>query len=224
MGKQSGKSEVQFFVASSVVKIPACAYLQTVSGNLTYRMRFTILNIIILICFYGCKSDKGNSNPKSVEISQIQSKENLKIDSISPRIIYVKYGKFCGECGTNCTQMYHHFLIGNTTTFWTDKTDSYFSKTGLICETKMNRESEKLSFDLINNIPDSILKSKTLINNYGCPDCDDGCGLYFEFKLDDENSKPIIYKMPWDLRNTSGQVNELAEIIKKTIVNLKEYR
>lgn len=187
-------------------------------------MRLTILYIIILICLFGCKSDYGYSNPKSVEISQIKSKENLKINSIKPRIIYVKYGKFCGECGTNCTQMYHHFLIGNITTFWTDKTDSYFSKTGLKCETKMNRESEKLSFDLIQNIPDSILKSKTLINNYDCPDCDDGCGIYFEFKLDEENSEPIIYKMPWDLGTTSGQVKELGEIIKETVVNLKEYR
>jgi hypothetical protein len=182
------------------------------------------LYIIILICFSGCKSDNGYSNPNSVEISKIKSNQNLKSDSISPRIIYVKYGKFCGECGTNCTQMYHHFLIGNTTTFWTDKTDSYFSSTGLICETKMNRESEKLSFDLINNIPDSILKSKTPINSFGCPDCDDGCGLYFEFKLDEENSEPIIYKMPWDLSNTSGYTKELGEIIKKTVVSLKKYR
>ncbi len=141
-----------------------------------------------------------------------------------PRIVYIAYGSYCGECGYDCTKMYKHYLIGNTTTFWTDKTDSYFSDSGLKFETKMSRESEKYSFELIDKIPKLVLETKNLRNNFGCPDCDDGCGLYFEYQLDEPNSKPIIYDMEYGLNGTTGEIKEFGEKIKSTIRELENYR
>jgi hypothetical protein len=185
-------------------------------------MKFAIKYIIVLLFLSGCQTEN-TPTEKSKEVINNVKPEEIETPE-TPRVIYIKYGKFCGECGSNCTQMYHHYLIGNTTTFWTDKTDSYFSKTGLKCETEMSRESEKISFDLINQLPKSILNADSSRNIYGCPDCDDGCGLYFEYQLDTPNSEPVVFIMENSLNNTSGEIKELGEAIKRTIELLKKYR
>jgi hypothetical protein len=187
-------------------------------------MKITILYIVILLFIFGCQTENAPTVNSKEEIIELNPEEKETNTSEIPRVIYVKYGKFCGECGTNCTQMYHHFLIGNITTFWTDKTDSYFSKSGLKCETEMSRESQKISFELINHIPKSIITTDSTKNVFGCPDCDDGCGLYFEFQLDTPNAKPVVFIMENSLNNTSGEIKEFGERIKRTIEQLKKYR
>lgn len=143
---------------------------------------------------------------------------------IAPIISYVTYGYYCGECTVECTKMYNHFLKGFRTTFWTDTTDSYFSDDGLKFETKMTREAEKIGFEIIDNIPDQFLKTESARNIFGCPDCNDGCGLYFEFLLSEFDSKPIVFEMEYDLSNTSGEIKEFGELIKSTISKLERYR
>ena len=67
---------------------------------------------------------------------------------------------------------------------------------------------QKIGFELINGIPESILKTDSTRNIFGCPDCDDGCGLYFEFQLDEPNSKPIIYEMEYGLNGTTEEIKK----------------
>ncbi|PCJ67303.1 MAG: hypothetical protein COA58_03005 [Bacteroidetes bacterium] len=159
-----------------------------------------------------------------------QTLTRISVDSIvvnkeiEPRIMYVIYGYYCGECDNECTKLYKHYLTGNSTTFWTDKSDSYFSDKGLRFETKMNRESEKIGFDVVSNIPKSMLKTDSTNNVYGCPDCADGCGLYFEFKLEELNSQPIVYRMEYDLINSPSDVKEFGELIKSTVEKLEKHR
>jgi hypothetical protein len=88
----------------------------------------------------------------------------------------------------------------------------------------MSRESQKISFELINHIPKSIITTDSTKNVFGCPDCDDGCGLYFEFQLDTPNAKPVVFIMENSLNNTSGEIKEFGERIKRTIEQLKKYR
>ncbi len=188
-------------------------------------MIIQILTLSLLIILSGC-----NSVTKKKEAEKVEITKNSKIDTISnpieiePRIIYVAYGYYCGECANECTKMYKHYLIGNATTFWTDKTDSYFKDGGLKFETEMSRESQKIGFELINSIPESILKTANTRNIFGCPDCDDGCGLHFEFQLDEPDSKPIIYEMEYGLNGTTGEIKKFGEKIKSTIEKLENYR
>lgn len=181
------------------------------------------LTLLFLLLLFNCKSNKGSEklNYELTQNNNIASKTQLKTE---PRIIYVIYGSFCGECWNNCTKLYRHDLIGNITTFWTDETDSYFEKDKMEFNTKMNKESEKISYEFINKIPVSILKSTKTRNIYGCPDCTDGCGLYFEYQLDEINSKPIIYEMDYSLADTDGDVKDLGVMIKQTIEKLNNHR
>ncbi|WP_196888250.1 hypothetical protein [Aureivirga sp. CE67] len=174
-------------------------------------MIIKIFTLSLLIILSNCNAVTKEKESEKVEITQ-ESEIGTNSDSIKiePRIIYVAYGYYCGECANECTKMYKHYLIGNMTTFWTDKTDSYFKDGGLKFETKMSRESEKISFELINKIPKSILASDRNRNIYGCPDCDDGCGLYFEFQLDVPNSKPIKYGMEYSFNGATGDIKEFG--------------
>lgn len=153
---------------------------------------------------------------KEKETTKVENKETP-----GPRIMYVTYGYYCGECIDQCTKMYRHYLTGNATSFWTDTTDSYFKDDQLNLETEMTRASETIGFEVVNNIPRSILESESSRNIFGCPDCDDGCALYFDFQLDEPNSKPIIYEMQYDLGGTTAEVRALGELIIRTIEKLE---
>lgn len=177
---------------------------------------------LLFILFINCRTSKeGEKLDNELTENAIISKTQLETE---PRIIYIVYGSFCGECVFDCAKLYRHDLIGNISTFWTDKTDSYFENSGLKFDTRMNQESEKISSEFISKIPASILKVKTTKNIYGCPDCNDGCGMYFEFQLAEVNSKPIIYEMDYSLADTKGDVEKLGEMIKQTIQKLEDYR
>jgi hypothetical protein len=185
--------------------------------------KFNLLAVTILFLTFGCQyEDKVNSPAPPIDHVEPKKDSTLQVGP-SPRIVHVTYGKFCGECGSDCTDFYRHYLIGNVTTFWTDPTDSYFSKGRPQCNVKMSRDAERLSFELIRLIPDSILQSKKTMNQIGCLDCDDGCGLYFEFQLDD-GSKPVVYTMPYDLKGTKGQVRQLGQVLAETTHRLKQYK
>lgn len=185
--------------------------------NILQLLFFSILLIAI-----GCNT-VGPSEKINTTTSQT-SDIGLNQNKYEPRIRYVTYGSFCGECGNDCTKMYKNYLIGNATTFWTDKTDSYFSKNKWKFETELSSEAQNIGFNLVENIPPSILKTDSTRNVFGCPDCTDGCGLYFEFQLDEEDSKPIVFVMEYNLDNTAGEIKELGVLIKKTIEELEKYR
>ena len=148
-------------------------------------------------------------------------KENTSKDK---RIFHVIYGSYCGECLDDCTRMYKHYLTGRKATFWTDKSDSFFKKNGLKFKTKMSRESQGIGFDLIAKIPKSIFKTTKTNNVFGCPDCNDGCGLYFEYRLNQQNSKPVIYRMEYSSNDAPEDVKKLSELIKSAIEKLEPYR
>lgn len=180
-----------------------------------------IVLVSLLVLVTNCGTPTQTKHDASHEAIELADKSKV-IEVAEPRLIYVIYGSFCGECSTNCTRMYKHYLIGNTTTFRTDKTDSYFSKTGLTFDTALIREAETIGFELVNSLPNAILENKKALNIIGCPDCDDGCGLYLEFQL--EGSEAVIYKMEYSLGGTSGEIKALGEQIIRTINKLEQYR
>ncbi len=207
------------------MKVLLIIVIMKLKWQLKMKAVFQILTFLLLILIYCCADNKSED-----KVTIIEKEHSISIDSALnqkvtlSRIQYVTYGYYCGECDGDCTRMYRHYLTGNVTTFWTDKTDSYFSDEGLKFDTKMTRESEKIGLELISKIPESILNTTTTVNNYGCPDCDDGCGLYFEFQFDKLYSKPIIFEMEYGLNNTTAEIKEFGILIIRTIEKLEKYR
>jgi hypothetical protein len=152
-------------------------------------IRNSILICILLTCF-GCTYNAKKSETSYNESRElIPNPEGYKKDSFKQVnydsvIQYVVFGVYCGECGGHCATMYRCNLIGNAATLFVDSTDSYFKKHGDIeCNTEVDDLKKlNLAMSVVAQIPAQILTAEKLSERFGCPDCTDGCGIYFEFK------------------------------------------
>ncbi|MEO8710598.1 MAG: hypothetical protein ABI405_00675 [Parafilimonas sp.] len=152
--------------------------------------RMTNLNLISALFFLtaiscGQTTTSTKSNYSQSKSSSFQSNNNLD---------YIKFGVYCGECYGHCSTMYEYNMMGNANTLLMDTTESYFKDSGnVICKTVI---SSRANFDLASNvvkqIPKRLLNSFKSTDRFGCPDCTDGCGIYFEFKRQNEIKKFYI--------------------------------
>jgi len=133
---------------------------------------------------------------------------------------YILFGIFCGECDGHCATMHQYNIIGNTTTLFVDTTDSYFKNYGVvICKDQI---TDQKKIDLANSIlaqmPNYLFSSLKLTETFGCPDCTDGCGIYFEFKQDEIVKK---FYIDYNSSELSSEMKEFAEFLKATITKLE---
>lgn len=123
---------------------------------------------------------EGTSEPARVfrytQVEWIKKKDSTKTQN---KVEQVVFGLFCGECAGHCATMYRY----DGATMMVDYTDSYFKgDSKMVFETPLSGESyQEIGEQVISNIPESMLKSVIRSRRYGCPDCTDGCGIYFEF-------------------------------------------
>src|SRR5579863_7453788 len=103
-------------------------------------------------------------------------------------INYVVFGYFCGECDRRCATMYLFKLGGNENTYFMDTSDSYFKNKGnVVCSIEIvDAKNYELGKNISNQIPSELLTCPSKSEKYGCPDCNDECGIYFEMMQDNE--------------------------------------
>lgn len=163
----------------------------------------------------GCTAKNENDKITLLEdLPKSKFKDKLVLKVNEPRIVYIKYGYYVSECSENCAQIYSHFLIGNTTTLWTNK-----NHLTLKTDRKMVHEAERFSFELVNSLPDTIYKLEKSTNYVSY---DDGKIIYFEIQI--ENKEPVKIEMNFDMSHTNGKINALGELIKRTIIKMEPYR
>ncbi|HYV55853.1 MAG TPA: hypothetical protein VE933_14795, partial [Chitinophagaceae bacterium] len=132
----------------------------------------------------------------------------------------IVFGVYCGECSSHCATMYRYSMGGNQKSFSADFTDSYFNNKS---EMKFNTYlDDKFYFDIgneiVSNIPDSLLTTNKSSQRFGCPDCTDGCGIYFEITMD--NKKHEFY-IDYQTSQLSGFIKNFAEFLKMKITRLR---
>jgi len=127
------------------------------------------------------------------------------------------FGVFCGECDHNCATMYSYHIGGNSNMLWVDYMDSYFKNGGdkMTFGTQITDiKKYELANDIVKHIPDSLLLCKKTSETFGCPDCTDGCGIYFEMI---QNRRVKKFYIDYSSSELSGQIKEFAEYLKITI-------
>jgi hypothetical protein len=142
---------------------------------------------------------------------------NAKQDNPS----YIIFGIFCGEClGHTCATMYYYKMTGNSNTLFTDTTDSYFKNYygGVVCKTQINDTTKFQTIDkLVQHIPKTLLKTDKKEQTFGCPDCGDQCGIYFELG---QGTKRKKFKIDYQTGELEKEVKDFGELIKATIGEL----
>ncbi|MEO8771201.1 MAG: hypothetical protein ABI402_13990 [Ferruginibacter sp.] len=151
--------------------------------------------------------------------AEINKKDCLPQADTNRMYEYILFGMFCGECGSHCATMFQYNMIGNATTLLADYTDSYFEhKDNVICKTPIkNVEKMHLANSIVEKIPVQLLTTSQ--HRFGCPDCTDGCGIYFEFSLKGKVKKFTIdtetSKLSPDMKSFSEFLQELITEMKK---------
>lgn len=139
-----------------------------------------------------------------------------KDSAIKSELDYMVFGVFCGECSGHCATMYRYNMTDSTNTLWVDSTDSYFTNSGNIqCKTPVT-DPRKISLadSITQQIPQFFLGRTLMKDTFGCPDCTDGCGIYFE--LGEGGTRKKFY-IDYQTGNLQGPVKTFAELLKKEI-------
>jgi hypothetical protein len=144
------------------------------------QMKIFFLAMVLTITFAFSSEIQ---NTSTVNILTVSDKNNLYAKDMSKEITQLVLGVFCGECNNDCARMYRYSVIGNKESLSVDYTDSYFQNgvDSMVFETEIvDLKKKELFQDLIKHIPKHILLREKSNQIFGCPDCNDGCGIYLE--------------------------------------------
>jgi hypothetical protein len=132
---------------------------------------------------------------------------------------YIIFGVFCGECSGHCATMYRYNMMGNSNTLFVDNTDSYFKNYGkVVCKTQITDIAKfQIVNKLVQQIPKACLKTDKTEQTYGCPDCTDGCGIYFEIG---KGSTPKKFYIDYHISELEKEAKDFGEFVKETLTQL----
>ncbi len=145
------------------------------------------------------------------------------IDTLTAHVEYIIFGIYCGECEGHCATMYQFNSRegSNADTFNEDTTDSYFKNNeNVLCQTPIEDWKKiALAQNLYNQIPKLLLITNIPKLVLGCPDCTDGCGIYFEFEQKADLNNETVKKIYIDTDTTKlpAYIKPFTALIKQTI-------
>ncbi|MBK9248973.1 MAG: hypothetical protein IPM69_12875 [Ignavibacteria bacterium] len=162
-----------------------------------------------------CNRQPSPLSGKSETIEVVQKVTPSKLDNTIDQIIF---GVYCGECGNHCATMYRYSMGGNQNSFSADFTDSYFNKSEIIFNTYFNDKYHfDIGHDIASHIPVELLTLSKSSERFGCPDCTDGCGIYFE--ITKANTKQKFY-IDFQTSQLTGEIKNFADYLKTKIAQL----
>ena len=173
------------------------------------------LNIILFfLIFLSCNQ---STDPKS----GLNKQDSISVVKNNTKIRRIIFGIYHGECGNHCATMFEYNMMGNVNTLLADYTDSYFKNHGEInFETIINDNRKSLlASSIVEHIPNLLLTTTKDDEVFGCPDCTDGGGIYFEIVTENGIKKFNIDAITSKL---SGDVKRFAEFLIPAIEELKK--
>ena len=151
-----------------------------------------------------------------------KSEKNLKKIPKENKIDYFIFGRYCGESFSDSEEMYQYNVDNNEvkanfkSVYW----ETNQGKSKMNFPQKIDNDSAKIvAKQILNQIPQVLFESKTN-TKFGCPDCSDGCGIFFEISQNSKIKKFYIdYQSEMikqtDIRNFSKFLHKQIEQIDK---------
>lgn len=179
-----------------------------------------------ILTLFSCGQTTGKSNQLHNESRElVPNSEGYKKDtsyfpnSDTTTLDYIIFGVYCGECGNHCATMYQYNAGGNSNTLLVDSSDSYFKNYGKVKFDKVVNDTRRfyLAQSIFKQIPQELLTTPKVTESFGCPDCTDGCGIYFEFK---QGRKVKKFYIDYQTSQLTADIKKFAEYLKKTIAQL----
>jgi hypothetical protein len=117
--------------------------------------------------------------------------------------------------------MYRYNMMGNSNTLFVDSTDSYFKNYGkVVCKTQIiDINKFQIVNKLVQQIPKTLSVTDKTEQTFGCPDCTDGCGIYFELGQGRKTKKFYIDYQTGELEK---EVKDFGEFVKEALMQLNK--
>lgn len=185
-------------------------------------MKTILIAFVCALLITGCAPGTKNPDQAYNDTAIAPGKESpddeyIPGDKVAGEIVF---GVYCGFCAKNCATMFKFNNTGNNMTLMVDSTDSYFKNDGIVqfstVVTDINRID--IAHSILGQIPTEFLTTAKDSARYGCPDCADGCGIYFELTQKNKTKKFYIDNQTSQL---TGEIKIFAEYLKSTIAQLK---
>ncbi|MGN6648076.1 MAG: hypothetical protein ACTHJT_16250 [Cytophaga sp.] len=132
---------------------------------------------------------------------------------------YIIFGRFCGECMGECATMYKFDPVNRT--LFADHSDSYWKYhsdgTMKFATTISDPAVIALVQEIPDEIPDELLHAEAGEQRFGCPDCADGCGIFFEIGKGKISRKFYIDNQTDKLE---GDVKAFAEYLQEVLAKI----
>ena len=188
------------------------------------RMKTILVAFISALFIVSCVP--GTKNPDQAYNDSITVKDENREDSVDQYVPgnklagQIVFGVYCGFCAKNCATMFRFDNTGNNMTLMVDSTDSYFKNDGIIRFSTMVTDINRidLAHSIMGQIPTELLTTAKDTARYGCPDCTDGCGIYFELT---QNNKVKKFYIDNQTSQLTGEIKIFAEYLKSIIAQLK---
>lgn len=174
-----------------------------------YLFHMKATSFLILACLFAIVAC---SDTKPTNHSQPAKKEIIEQAYEFEHIIF---GRFCGFCNGECAVMYK--IDFKTKRLFADHTESYWKHhngNDLQFATEIDNKSKiEAAMKIPASVPLSILEAKSK-SRFGCPDCADGCGIYFEFKKDGETKS---FYIDYQTDQLEGEIKDFADYLRSVI-------
>ncbi|HEY0066309.1 MAG TPA: hypothetical protein VGB46_03065 [Flavisolibacter sp.] len=159
---------------------------------------FTFFALILLAACNSTREKSSSSNSTA-------AKENVQ---------HIVFGRYCGMCPRNCATMYKVDVANDR--LYIDTTDNFkndYGKTLSFPSTPAPADKYRIAEEIVSRIPDSLFLAPNE-ERFGCPDCADGCGIFFEIQT--PTYRKYFY-IDYQTEQLEGYMKPFGEYLKKKI-------
>ena len=117
----------------------------------------------------------------SANTTSTSSGDSTAVDSPTTsenQLAAIVFGKYCGHCLDNCTDMFRYDISSNTVQ--ADSTDGYLRKSSFQFDVQLTQDRHSIANALVEKMPAQLNSVADTLTRIGCPDCADQCGYYLE--------------------------------------------
>jgi hypothetical protein len=152
-----------------------------------------------------------------VSIACNSSSPKLSGTAAEKNVQHIVFGRYCGMCPSGCVKLFKVDPVSKR--LYVDSSEKYFEDYGRTLTfptTAAPKEQYAIAEEVISRIPDSLYLAKDE-DRFGCPDCADGCGIYFEIRTAEYRKS---FYIDYQTDQLEGYIKPFGEYLKKKLEDL----
>jgi hypothetical protein len=169
-----------------------------------------------VFAFASCNNATNTTNNARSDSTVVDTTRSMQTHEYAAVI----FGKYCGHCLGNCTDMFRMNITDITTVLAADTTDNYLRKGKFQFDWYLTENYNKLANALVENIPAQLHAVSDTLKRYGCPDCADQCGYYLE--TIDASHRSRKFQFDTDTAQVPRELRSFVVLLGNTVNQLKQ--